>query len=299
MERQAPVIVFAFNRPAHVKMAIESLLSNKEAASSDLIVFVDGPRPDKEGENDKVEEVRRIVSKIKGFRSLECHYAERNKGLGPSVIYGVTDVINRYGRAIVIEDDLVVMDNFLSYINQALDYYEDKPGVFSVCGYTNKVSAPKEYGFDAFFSTRSSSLGWATWKDRWNSCDWAMNDWGEVRRNACKFNRWGGSDCYKMLNDWKKGRNKSWAIRFCYNEFIQGKVSLFPLKSHLIAGGFDGTGTNSKKWSRFESDLDESGTKEFRWPDSIQINAFFKRRQMKYNSLIKRFYSKLMYWIHK
>ena len=51
----APIVVFAFNRLESLKTCIASLLHNKEAAESDLIVFVDGPRANKKDEAAKVD----------------------------------------------------------------------------------------------------------------------------------------------------------------------------------------------------------------------------------------------------
>lgn len=291
----APVILFAFNRLNAVKACVEALLQNTEAAQSDLIVFVDGPRADHEGEAQKVKSVRQFVSTIKGFKSVETHFSEVNRRLGPSIISGVTDVINRYGKAIIMEDDLVAGRNLLSFLNQALDRYESNREVFSVCGYSNKVRAPKGYEYDAYFCSRSSSWGWATWKDRWNSCDWELKDWTAVERDRKAFNRWGGSDCYGMLLGWREGRNQSWAIRFCYNQFRQGAVSLFPLVSKIDNEGFDGNGTNCHKFSRYKFELDRTDNKEFRMPQGVVKNRKLYKESLKYYSIPIRIYSRLMY----
>ena len=293
----APIVVFAFNRPQALKACIASLLANPEASGSDLILFVDGPRAGRDEE--KVAEVCRIASGIEGFRSLELHFSEGNNGLGPSIIAGVSDVINRYGRAIVIEDDLVAGSNLLAFINQGLDRYENNPEVFSVCGYSNRVNKPSGYAYDAYFCPRSSSWGWATWKDRWNACDWKLEDWASVEKRACAFNRWGGSDCFGMLRDWKEGRNQSWAIRFCYNQFARNAVSLFPLVSKIENNGFDGEGTNCGKWSRFKYDFDKSGKSEFSYPDDTAVNCSLKRQSLHYHSLVLRAYSRIMNMLQK
>jgi len=295
----APIVIFAFNRVEPLKQCVESLLRNREAADSPLIVFVDGPRDGRDDDKPKVDAVRQYASTIQGFLSVELRFSEKNKKLGPSIIAGVTDVINEYGRAIVVEDDLVLGSNFLSFINQGLDLYQNRPEVFSVCGYTNKVKMPSGYAYDAYFCPRSSSWGWATWKDRWNSCDWQLEEWETVKRRSAAFNRWGGSDCFHMLKEWKEGGNQSWAIRFCYNEFAQGKLSLFPAVSHVQNNGFDGEGTNCKKWSRFESVFDTSDYKTFRFPDNVAVNKSLRRQSLKYHSLYARAFSKLMYLIYR
>lgn len=293
----APIIIFAFNRLDSLKHTVDSLLRNNEAKDCDLFVFVDGPRSHKDGESEKVQAVREYVQKITGFKSVTWRFAETNKGLAASVISGTTEVMEKYGKAIVVEDDLICMDNFLSFMNQGLDMYEHEKDVFSICGYTNKVRCPKDYTADSYFCARSSSWGWATWSDRWMSVDWQLLNWTEYQKKAKQFNRWGGSDCWGMLNDWHDGKNKSWAIRFCFAQFLQNKVSLFPVKSLVRNDGFDGNGTNCKKWSRFKYELDASEQKTFEWPSEISIIPRFYKEAMRYHSISVRIWSKLMYII--
>ena len=299
MEKLSPIIIFAFNRPKALSATISSLLYNEQAKNSDLFIFVDGPRNNKVGEKEKVEAVRKIASTIKGFRSTECVFSNSNKGLGQSIINGVTDIITKYGRVIVIEDDLIVQPNFLAFMNAALDRYENDKNVWSICGYTNKVSLPKKYDKDAYFCTRSSSWGWGTWVDRWQSVDWSFSNWEEWSKHKKAFNRWGGSDCFSMLNACREGRNKSWAIRFCFNQFLQDKVSLFPIKSLVNNNGFDGEGTNCKKYSRFKFELMSPNVFEFNLPYKIEVDRDILKQVKYYNSIPLRAWSRIMYMLNR
>lgn len=294
----APVIVFAFNRPNALKNTIESLLKNEEAKESDLFIFVDGARINKNGENEKVRQVQEFVKEINGFKSLHYTFSEKNKGLGNSIIQGVTQIINQYGKAIVLEDDLVFSTNFLSYMNQGLERYEKNEKVFSICGYSNKIKVPKDYNFDAYFCTRSSSWGWGTWSDRWNTVDWELKDWEKYSKMGKAFNKWGGSDCFRMLRSVKEKGASSWAIRFGFSQFLQDRLSLFPINSKVINDGFDGEGTNCKKWSRFKYDFDIEGKKEFRLPNQISLNKKLYKSAMSYHGILIRIYSRIMYLIH-
>lgn len=289
----APIVVFAFNRLVPLKECVNSLLANSEATESDIIVFVDGPRPHKKHDIDTVESVRSYVKTISGFKSLSYYFSDINKGLGTSVIDGVKMVLNSNNRVIVVEDDLVVGRNYLSFINQALELYANNNFVFSVCGYTNKVKIPRGYGYDAYFCSRSSSWGWATWKDRWDTCDWDLKEWESVEKQSKAFNRWGGSDCFSMLKDWKNGFNQSWAIRFCYNQFIHNRQSLFPIISHVKNNGFDGDGTNCPHWNRFKSDFDVTENKNFNFPVDVVVDKRLRKSAMSYHSIFFRVYGKL------
>ncbi len=290
----APIVVFAFNRPEALVNTIESLLLNSEASKSDLFVFVDGARDDKEGEFEKVEAVREYVKTIKGFKSVHYTFSETNKGLGNSVIAGVTKVVNQYGKVIVLEDDLVLSENFLSFMNQALDFYKNKLRVFSICGWSSDIHFPDGYQFDSYCCVRSSSWGWATWSDRWNSVDWKLNDWDTYRDKGKSFNQWGGSDCWKMLNDWKNGKNKSWAIRFVFAQFLQDKVSVFSRQCLVDNNGFDGSGTDCPRYCRTKWKFKKSSKKVFCFNEDVNIDTRIYHEIMKYRTIRARIRARLI-----
>lgn len=295
----SPIIIFAFNRVDTLRNTVSSLLNNEEAKESELFVYVDGPRKQKPGEAEKVKTVQEFVKTINGFKNVTYSFSEENKGLGTSIIAGVTEVINRYGRAIVLEDDLVFSSNFLAFMNDGLNRYENEQKVFSICGYTNKVKVPKGYDHDAYFCTRSSSWGWGTWADRWNTVDWELKDWSRYKKMGRAFNRWGGSDCFRMLRSVKECGATSWAIRFGFFQFLQDKLSLFPIVSKVRNDGFDGAGTNCKKWSRFKYVFDDTGSKAFSMPSDISLNKKLYRSAMFYHTIMIRIWSRIMYVVHR
>ncbi|QJB38808.1 hypothetical protein HF324_13405 [Chitinophaga oryzae] len=136
MATLAPIIFFAFKRPEITRKALESLALNPEAAESELYVFADGPK-----EGATAETLQQIAATREVIRSRNwcgtVHIAERvqNYGLARSVITGVTEVIEKHGKAIIVEDDLVLSPYFLKYMNEGLDLYEDEPQVASIHGY--------------------------------------------------------------------------------------------------------------------------------------------------------------------
>ena len=255
---KTPIVIFGFNRPDALSRLADSLKSNVGFEEHPIYIFIDGPRD--ENDTRKTSEVVRLAKKL----TPNVTASNINKGLGCSIIEGVTDVMTRYGKAIVLEDDLILMPGFLRYMEDALALYADDRRVFSICGYGLKINRPCGYDSDVYLCNRSSSWGWATWADRWQSVDWSVSDWEELK-NSTKlqrsFNR-GGSDMYAMLRDYMDGRNKSWAIRFCYSQFRQGKYSIHPFRSLVANEGFGTDATNCRqKYSRFKIDLCDSPEK--------------------------------------
>ena len=160
---QAPIILFVYNRHEHTKKTIETLQLNHLASENNLYIFFDGYK----NENDriKVEIVRSYVKSISGFKSITIVERKKNLGLAESVITGVNEIINRYGKAIVLEDDLITSPYFLKYMNDALDLYENIDEVVSIHGYIYPVK--KELP-ETFFIRGADCWGWATWKRGWD-----------------------------------------------------------------------------------------------------------------------------------
>ncbi|MDE6490720.1 MAG: glycosyl transferase [Muribaculaceae bacterium] len=285
----APIVIFAFNRPDALRGMIDSLKRNPLYDESEKFVFVDGPR--NEAERVKVDEVVAVAREI----TENVVAADSNRGLGLSIIAGVSDIINRYGRAIVLEDDLVLMPGFLQYMNQALDAYQADERIFAVCGYGLKIKRPAGYVGDVYLCNRASSWGWATWADRWNSVDWNVSDWEQLqadRRMQRAFNR-GGSDMYGMLRGYMEGRNKSWAIRFCYSQFRQGRYSVHPFRSLVENDGFGDGATNCRqKYSRFKTCVSDS-LEPLVLPEEIEPAESLIKDSANYHSLARRIYSRL------
>ena len=284
----APIVIFAFNRPDRLKTLIESLRLNTHFEESEKYIFVDGPR--NEEDKKKVEEV---VTYANSITTNVVEHTE-NKGLGSSIIDGLTTVINQFGRAIVLEDDLRLMPGFLTYMNLALDTYCDDSRIFSICGYGLKIRRPIGYQNDFYLGVRSSSWGWGTWADRWNSVDWKVTDFeclANDRQERQAFNN-GGSDMYSMLRDYMEGKNNSWAIRFCYSQFRQGKYSVHPFLSLVDNEGFCTDATNTRqKYSRFRIERNESLC--FNFPDNLKPNESILRQLRWYHSIPMRIYSRI------
>lgn len=246
-----PIIIFAYNRPAHLQRLIDSLHQNPECIDTDLYVYADGAKND--GDAD-VEAVKGIINKIEGFRSVTQIFRDKNIGLAANIIDGVTSTINQHGAAIVLEDDLVVTPHFIKYMQAALNHYKDT-NAFSIAGYTPPVDIPNDYKYDTYAVMRNCSWGWATWQDRWNRVDWDVKDFANffADDNAVNdFNK-AGNDLSTMLLKQQKGQIGSWSIRFCYASFRLQMPTIYPVKSFVINGGADGSGSNVGNTSKYQT----------------------------------------------
>jgi hypothetical protein len=239
----APIALFVFRRPDHARRTIESLLANPEAASSEIVVFCDGPR----GERD-VEPVRitREAVRAAGIPNLRLVERDQNLGLARSIIAGVSELCASHGSVIALEDDLILSPTFLAFMNEALDRYRDDPRVFAISGYTIPIEPPPDT--DAFFLPFSSSIGWATWSRAWSvlaTSEEAHAVLGRDRAARRRFDLDGAYPYWAMLQDQLSGKVDSWAIRWYATIFLRAGLVLFPSVSLVENIGFDGTGVHS------------------------------------------------------
>ena len=256
----APIVLFVYNRPWHTQQTVEALQKNEQAAESDLFIFADGAKT----ENDeKVNEVRKYIKTITGFKSITIFEKEKNCGLANSVIAGVAEIINKFGKVIVVEDDIVTSKYFLKFMNEALNFFENDERIFSVSAYTypaKTMKIPKSYKHDIYLSYRHGSWGWGTWKERWSSVDWRVSDFNDFSQNVefqKTFNR-SGADMSGMLKAQIEGRIDSWAIRFDYSLFKQNKFNIRPVKSLVNNVGLDNSGTHTGADEKLITILDDN-----------------------------------------
>ncbi len=241
----APIALFAYNRPLHLRHAVEALQRNPLAAASELHVFSDGPRTSQaEG---AVAEVRAYAALISGFGKLVLHNRDRNLGLAGSVIDGVTRLCDEHGSSIVVEDDLVVAPPFLAYMNAAIDRYRDDSRVMQISGHMFPVEVDTPH--DAFFLPFISSWGWATWDRAWRLFDGAGTGYpvlkaDAARRNAFEMN--GAFGYFSMLEAQLQGKSDSWAILWNLSVFMHQGLVLYPRKTLVQNGGFDGSGVHCR-----------------------------------------------------
>lgn len=249
----APILLFVYNRPEHVRRNIQALLKNELAAESELFIYSDAAKD--ETSQAAVKEVRAFIRSIQGFKKITIIERAENWGLARSIIDGVTTLINRYGRVIVLEDDLVVAPHFLQFMNDALETYrdEERVGHIQACDFTHDPSLP-----DTFLIKWTGSWGWGTWDRAWkhfNADGKALLTELESRKLTYTFDFNGKYGYTRMLRRQIEGKNNSWAIRWNASLFLKDILSLNVGKSLVQNEGFDGSGTNCGGGGLYASEL--------------------------------------------
>ena len=289
----APIVLFSYKRLDVLKLTLDSLSKNFLASQSDLIIFSDGPRNLED--QAKVSAVRDFLYSIAGFKSIEIHEARVNKGLANSIIDGVTKVLQKHESVIVLEDDLVTSPNFLNYMNDSLIYYRDNLKIFSITGYS--VPIRNKSLQDVYFTKRSNSWGWATWTDRWELVDWKVNAFDTFkhdRKLRKRFNRM-GSDMSSMLDKQMTGHIDSWAIRWCFHQFLYNLYSVHPFISKIQNVGFTPDASNTReKFNRFKTNLERVEKIEFTFSNDVNMDRKVILQFIKPHTIVSRMKYKVL-----
>ncbi|RHX91216.1 glycosyl transferase [Leptospira yasudae] len=249
----APIALFVYNRPQHTKITIEALLKNGYADKSELFVFCDGPKND--SQLNKINEVRAVAKNVVGFKSVTIIEKEQNNGLANSIISGVSELIEKYGKVIVLEDDMTTSPFFLTYMNQALEKYESEDRVISIHGYRLPIHGNTP---ETFFLRGADCWGWGTWKRGWDLFERdgqrLLNELYS-KKITYDFDMKGAYPYTQMLTDQVSGKNDSWAIRWHASAFLRDKLTLYPARSLILNIGLDTSGTHCEATDEFDVEL--------------------------------------------
>jgi len=296
---KTPVALFVYNRPAHARTVLESLWRCRRVDECAVRIYCDGAkRPEHLA---GVEATREVAREWATRLNAEMIEGESNLGLARSIVSGVTELCDEFGRVIVIEDDFCLSPSFLDYMISALDRYADDTNVYQVSGYMYSIRhAPKP---DAFFLPLTTTWGWATWSRAWRIFEWNPAGAEETLRDPEVRRRFDLNNAYpyaEMLERKLRGEIDSWGILFWWAVFKENGLVLHPRKSLVWNGGFDESGTHcgDQAWSSqslVEITDDSWAATSFQFPEQVAADelAFgkvirFLRREQSQGNLVER-----------
>lgn len=242
----SPVAFFAFNRPYHTSKSLNALSLNNEAKNTDLYVFIDGPR--KSSEIHLIDNVEKIIQSFsKKFKSIRIKRSDKNLSMATSLYKGMNEVLNFSETVISLEDDVIVSEYFLSYMNSALDRYHHKKEIWHI----NSFIYPIKFkgNFDCFFIKPALAYGFGTWKDRWhnfinNPLSRDPNYLNEIfttkMRKELDLNLKRGIFWHQI--EYNLRGNTTWAIFWYCHIFLNNGLCLTPKISLSKNIGYDGSG---------------------------------------------------------
>lgn len=281
----APIVLFVYNRLDHLKLTIKSLKKNKEASNTDLIIYSDGPKNKLDKVN--VYKVRSFLKRVSGFKKKKIIYRVKNIGLANNIVNGINQTFRKYNKAIIIEDDILVSNVFLKFMNTNLIRYNKNKNVASIHGYCYPIKFKKN-NEETFFLKGADCWGWGTWKRAWkeynNNSKYLINL--IKRKNLQREFDFNYSYPYLEMLKLTEKKNHSWAIKWYASAFVKNMFTLYPKKSYVRNIGNDGSGTNSSVQKKF-------------YTNNLNNKVSFKKIEIKDNNEARTLFEKFFNKIYK
>lgn len=230
-KRIAPIVMIGYMRSLTMRRSLLNLSRCRGFAGRKIYVFIDAPA--REEHRAAVEEMVSAVktAKTDAFPQLELIVRERNFGCPGNVMAAITEVLNRHGRAIFFEDDVLVSPSFLEYMDEGLERYEMDKRIFCINGWRDPLkSLPWNLEQDVYLSPRNCAWGVGLWKDRWDAVDFALSDWNKFRlspENLRKLNK-PGHDIRAMLESEVENGHTTWDVECTYHMVKNGLFAVEP-----------------------------------------------------------------------
>lgn len=293
----APTVLFIYNRPFHTRKTLEALAENILAKDSELFIFADGPKANATPEQlKKIDKTRKVAYEKSWCKNVTVIESETNKGLAASIISGVTEIVNKYGKIIVLEDDIVTGIHFLEYMNDALNNYENVKDVYHITAWRDPIKSKENNS--CFFYPTMDCWSWATWKDRWQyfkkDTSYYLRVFTDKMINSFNID---GTDngMWSQIKMNAEGKINTWAIFWYASIFLKNGLCLSPSKSLVKNIGFDNSGVHCGA-NPNEEITDSINWKITNFPTVIQINKKeFNKNKEYFRKIHKRRIPSILY----
>ncbi|HMJ67952.1 MAG TPA: hypothetical protein VK508_03620 [Cyclobacteriaceae bacterium] len=249
MSALSPIVLFVYNRPRHTLQTLTALSANTLASQSILYIYSDGPANDSPGLAENIAKTRQIIRDRPWCKEVIIKESDFNKGLAASITQGVTEVIRKHGRVIVLEDDIVTSPGFLQYMNDALECWKDEEQVMHISGHMYRLNIPMP---ETVFLNVVTPWGWGTWDRAWryfvDDAKLLLNKLHNFKGFSQEtYNRGYGQEFYKQITANADGSMRTWAVKWHTVIYLMNGACLHPGGSLTENIGFDGSGENSGK----------------------------------------------------
>jgi hypothetical protein len=175
---KSPVLFLVFNRPDVTARVFEAIRAAKPPR---LYVAADGPRLDRVGEKEKVDQVRLIATQVDWECEIQTLFRDQNLGCGKAVSQAITWFFENEEMGIIFEDDCLPDFSFFRFCDELLIKYKDDEHVHHIGG-TNPLSNIETCN-KYYFSRYNRIWGWASWSSSWSNFDLEMKRWPSLKND--------------------------------------------------------------------------------------------------------------------
>ena len=183
-----PLLFLVFNRPDTTRRVYDVI---RTAQPQRLYIAADGPRSNRVGESDLVNEVHNIFTKIDWSCEVKTLFRERNLGCKIAVSSAIAWFFENEPEGIIIEDDCLPSNSFFAFAKELLERYRENKIIAHIGG-TNFQFGKRTSTESYYLSKYAHVWGWATWRDRWlGKYDVDLSDWPVLKNKEMFINKLG------------------------------------------------------------------------------------------------------------
>ncbi|MDZ4757591.1 MAG: hypothetical protein SGJ10_05565 [Bacteroidota bacterium] len=298
-----PILIIAFNRYDTTVQVFEMI---KKLKPKYLYIAVDGPRKSKEGEAEKVENVKSIFNNIDWECEVHTLFRKQNLGCKMGVSSAITWFFEQVEMGIIIEDDILLDPTFFNFAEEMLEYYKDEERVMDI----NAVNfQPKRRTTDSYYFSKYALVwGWATWRRAWAKYDVAIKDYNKNILSAFISNKKVLQQFDKKFSQIISNELDTWDYQWNYTIWKNSGLCITPEFNmcYNIGFGVDATHTGGADFHASKMKMVKMEFPVFH-PDTKNINikadqyyelfavepSLYKRLLAKYFPELYRIYIKL------
>lgn len=247
----APIGVSTYVRLQHLQKTISALQKNTLAKQSEIFIFSDAP---KSGDEERVAAVRSYLRTVDGFKNVHVVERESNNRTANNR-GGIEELLEKYGKIIFLEDDVLTEPGFLQFMNDALEFYKDDSRVASISAYCPPIKIPDDYPNDVFALTRLNGWGLGLWKHYYKmNTPISEKEYSKIFKSKKKMRLLAlslGQEALPIIEMDFKGKLDAGDMKSMFWQFVDNKLTIYPRKSLVHSIGQDGSGFHmgsTDKW---------------------------------------------------
>lgn len=203
------IIIFGYSRPRKLEILLENI-SEQNKKCFEIFVFID------KHDDTKIHGSHESLSRK--FKDVQFEFRTKKYGLAKNVSSGISQVLEIFEACIVLEDDLILHDDCIDFLETALKKFKNHKDIGQINGYSDKVHKIKNPTYEYNITDFPTSWGWATWRDRWHNFTMEPEvlkqyaEENEVKAKLAEKIKWGSKTRLELLELLFESRIDSWAI---------------------------------------------------------------------------------------
>jgi hypothetical protein len=246
MKTNTAILFITYNRPEKTKKVFDVIRSVKPPR---IYLVSDGAKYDKQGDIEKVNEVREIIKNIDWPCEVNTLFRNVNLGCKYSPPDAITWFFSFEEKGIILEDDCLPSPLFFDFCEKMLVKYDNDNSIGKISGFSEVANSNllSNLNGDYFYSKLGSIWGWATWRRVWVHYSIGYDN---LKNFSCtKFAKYLGFiiylNRYNIYYNAKKNNLNTWDYQFSLMMSSKYYNSIVP-KFNLIENiGFDEEATHT------------------------------------------------------